>query len=159
MSHQQSARPAKPARRKKCKQIYQPHRDFWSRNTQTGWRKRIEGQIKTPAERYKEAATLEDFPEFSKTLCKMPSSQTQLMAVRFLSYSMPQHTQLEQGKPHLCVISCNKQQSREQVTKAAKATGFALLTSWSEQTAKRQGKELPCQSNNQLFVRGQKNYF
>jgi len=29
----------------------------------------------------------------------MPSFQTQLMAVRFLSYSMPQHTQLEQGKP------------------------------------------------------------
>lgn len=66
VSHQQSAYPGKPATRKKCKQIYWPHRDFWPWNTQTGWRKCIEGRIKTPAQRYKEAATLEDFPEFSK---------------------------------------------------------------------------------------------
>lgn len=86
----------------------------------------------------------------------MPSSQTQLMAVRFLSYSTPQHTQLEQGKLQLCVTSSNKHQSGEQVTQAAKATDFALLTSQSEQTAEGQGIELPCQSNNQLFARGQK---
>lgn len=72
-----------------------------------------EGHILTPAHRHNEVAMLEDFSEFSRIQCMIPSShRLQLIKLRLLRYSVQWQAQTGQGKLHLCMTS--QQQAAKQ---------------------------------------------